>query len=105
MPEIQQVFQNTPNFNNSSFETQFIFLGDISTLKFTVFCDQNCDFGFRWSVDNNFQVIDTDTFSLTGGTTGEVIQPITARYCQFFVNNFASLPVDLKTQSFFLNKI
>jgi len=43
--------------------------------------------------------------TLIGGSVGEVLQPITARYCQFYVNNFASLPADLKTQSFFLNKI
>ena len=84
MPEIREVFQNSPNFNSSSFETQFIFLADISSLKFTVFCSENCDFGFRWAVDNQLQVIDTDTFSLTGGNTQEILQPITSRYCQFF---------------------
>ena len=35
MPEITAVFQNSPSFNNPSFETEFIFLADISSVKLT----------------------------------------------------------------------
>ena len=83
MPEITSVFQNSPSFNNPSFETEFIFLADINSV--TVFCSADCEFGFRWSVDNQFQVISTDTFPLSAGTEQSILVPITARYCQFFV--------------------
>ena len=54
-------------------------------------------------VDSQFQVISTDTYSLTGGTEQSIIVPITSHYVQIFVNNIASNPCDLKTQVFFLN--
>ena len=104
MSEITTVFQNSPSFNNPSFETEFIFLADINSVKYTVFCSADCEFGFRWAVDNQFQGIATDTYSLSAGTEQSILVPITARYCQFFVNNIASLPGDLKTQAFFLTK-
>ena len=104
MPELNQVFQNSPTYGNSSWVSDFIYLGDISTIKFTVYCDQNCDFGLRWAVDNQYQVITTDTNTLTGGAEESVMVPITSRYCQFFVNNIASNPCDLKTQAFFFDQ-
>ena len=54
MPEITAVFQNSLSFNNPSFGTEFIFLADISSVKYTVFCSADCEFGFKWSVDNQF---------------------------------------------------
>jgi Collagen triple helix repeat (20 copies) len=105
MPELREIFQNTAAFNDAAYESAFIYVSDVNSIKFTVYCDQNCDFGWRWAVDNNFQVIDTDTYNLVGGTSQDQLKPITSRYVQFYVNNFGSLPVDLKTQGFFFDNI
>jgi hypothetical protein len=105
MPELREIFQNTAAFNDAAYESAFIYIADVNSIKFTVYCDQNCDYGWRWAVDNYFEVIDTDTYSLVGGTTQDQLKPITSRYVQFYVNNFGSLPVDLKTQGFFFDKM
>ena len=102
MPELSLYFLNNTSYPDATYEPPFTFVGDTSALKYTIYCSVNCDFGFRWCVDNQYQVISTDTYSLTGGTEQSITVPITARYVQIFVDNIASNPCDLKTQVFFL---
>ena len=103
MPEISLYFLNDTAYSDTIYDPLFTFVGNVSLLKYTIYCDVDCDFGFRWCVDSQFQVISTDTYSLTGGTEQSIIVPITSHYVQIFVNNIASNPCDLKTQVFFLN--
>ena len=102
MPELSLYFLNDTAYPDPTYEPPFTFVGDVSLLKYTIFSSVDCEFGFRWSVDNQFQVISTDTYQLTGGNEESVSMPITARYVQIFVNNIASNPCDLKVQVFFL---
>ena len=102
MPELSLYFLNDTAYPDPTYEPPFTFVGDVSVLKYTIFCSVDCEFGFRWSVDNQYQVISTDTYQLTGGNEESVSMPITARYVQIFVNNIASNPCDLKVQVFFL---
>ena len=103
MPEISLYFLNDIAYSDTIYDPLFTFVGNASLLKYTIYCDVDCDFGFRWCVDSQFQVISTDTYSLTVGTEQSIIVPITSHYVQIFVNNIASNPCDLKTQVFFLN--
>ena len=104
MPELNLYFLNDTSYPDATYGPPFTFVGDVNALKYTIFCSVDCEFGFRWSVDNQFQVISTDTYQLTGGNEESILVPITARYVQIFVNNIASNPCDLKVQVFFLNK-
>ena len=102
MPELNLYFLNDTAYPDPTYEPPFTFVGDVNALKYTIFSSVDCEFGFRWSVDNQLQVISTDTYQLIGGNEESVLVPITARYVQIFVNNIASNPCDLKTQVFFL---
>jgi len=105
MPEITNVYQNSPAFSDAEWESPWNFLGDVSAVKFTVYCSENANFSLRWAVDNKFEVITTDTYTVTGGTEESILVPITSRFCQFVVNNIASTPCDLKTQAFFFEDL
>ena len=102
MPELNLYFLNDTAYPDATYEPPFTFVGDVNALKYTIYCDVDCEFGFWWAVDNQYQVISTDTYQLTGGSEESITLPITARYVQIFVNNIASNPCDLKVQVFFL---
>ena len=102
MPELNLYFLNDTAYPDATYEPPFTFVGDVNALKYTIYCDVDCEFGFWWAVDNQYQVISTSTYQLTGGNEESVSMPITARYVQIFVNNIASNPCDLKVQVFFL---
>ena len=80
MPEISLYFLNDTAYSDTIYDPLFTFVGNASLLKYMIYCDVDCDFGFRWCVDSQFQVISTDTYSLTGGTEQSIIVPITSCY-------------------------
>ena len=99
--ELHDVFQNSPTFATTTWESKWLFLADISFLQYTVYCDQNCTMGIRWAVDNNHQVVYTETEPVIASVTSEIYTNIKARYRQFFVNSIASNPCILRTQAFY----
>ena len=101
MPLVKEVNFNDPTFPNPTFISEWINLEASSYTVYTVFCSENCDLVINWAVDDGFQIIDSTTVSLTGGTTEEIIPISKALFAQYTVINIASNPANLKVQLFF----
>lgn len=101
MPEIRELYQNTSNFNDNEWSSDWVFVGDISQVIFDVYCSQNCTFGIRWAIDDQFVTDFEDIKTLLATETLSMTVPIRTRYAQFYVNTFGSLPCTLRTQGLF----
>lgn len=103
MPEILEVYQNTLNYNNAVWESNYIFIGDAGSISFSVYSNVSCKYGIRYYFDNKYELARYDENTLNGGETNKILSNVENRYCQFFVNTFDSIPCNLKTQAFFSN--
>jgi hypothetical protein len=101
MPEILQVYNNDLTYAIATYDSDWINCTSSKILVWTVYNDKAFDMGVRWAVDDQFQVIDTDTISVLAGNTGELFFNVKARFVRFFVANIAVQPSILKTQGFF----
>jgi hypothetical protein len=101
MPEIQEVYQNDSNFSAVEWKSNWIFLADVASITYTVNCSVNCDIGVNWSIDTNYEIILTDSGNVIGGSSKILTIPTKAKYAQFYVNNFNSVPCELQTQALF----
>ena len=50
----------------------------------------------KWAVDNNYQVVETDTYPLIGGNTVKASIPWKFQFAQFTVESIATYPADLR---------
>ena len=103
MPLVKEVNFNNPTFPNPTYESEWINMEASSYVVYTVFCSENADLQINYAVDSAFQIIDSDTLSLTGGTTAEMIPISKTLFAQFTVINISSIPSDLKVQLFFFS--
>ena len=101
MPEIQEAYQNTINFNGSEWKSNFIYLADVASITYTVNCSVNCEIGVNWAIDTNYEIILTDVGNVVGGSSKILTLATKAKYAQFYVNNFNSVPCELQTQALF----
>lgn len=101
MPLIKDIFLNDTNYPDSTYTSEWTNLESSSYTVFTVYCSEDCDIVVNWAVDNQFQIFDTDTVSLTGGTAEEIVLGTKASFAQYQVLNIASTPSDLKLQAWF----
>jgi hypothetical protein len=99
MPETKELFFNG-QINTPSKTYEWIDTRGFFEISFLSFCDQNHDVGIRWSVDVNHDVVDEEIIPVTTNTN-YINRPIKTRYIQFFIQNVASTPAVLRTQSFF----
>jgi hypothetical protein len=100
MPELKEAYQNTSNYNASSWSTEDLFLADVSSVSFIVYCSVDCNMSINWKIDEASDVL-TDSKSVLANTGTIIYTPVKARYANFSVDTFNSLPCDLKTSSFF----
>ena len=101
MPEILDIFLNDTTYASTSRTSEWINISTATSLTYSVYCSENCDPEIKWSVDEDHQVIETNTYPLVGGTTVKVYTPIKFRYAQFNVTSIAANPTDLKVDFFF----
>jgi len=95
------VFLNNQAYAQTSRQSEWINVSIASNLSYIVYCSENCQCVIEWSVDDDFQIVRTDTFNLVGGSTLNIHIPVKFRYARFNVNNILSVPCDLKCQLFF----
>ncbi len=102
MPELLQVYQNTANFNDSSWETEDLFISDATYISFIVYCSTTCTMTLNWKINDTSDILVESKIVLAN--TGTLIySPVKTRYIQFQVNSFGALPCDLKTSAFFFS--
>ena len=100
---LKKVNFDDPSYPLSSFESEWINLEGSKYVIYTVYCSEDCDIQISWSFDDQFQVCDVDTVSLTGGTSQEQVLLSKNLFARFEVQSIASTPSDLKVQLFFFN--
>jgi hypothetical protein len=104
MPELIEVFNNEDAYTSTSWVSEWIDVASTNNLVFTTYCDQNYEVGVRWAVDNNYFVINEKIISVLANESYELFEPVTARFVQFFIQNIASTPAELRSQGFFYLK-
>lgn len=101
MSELKEVFTYNPAYNSVIRETDFLNVSSAVSLTYTIKCSENCEYGFRWAINSEFDVIEEVNYTLTGGNVSTVFTPVKARYCQFYVKNIAATPCNLQCCGFF----
>ena len=101
MPIIKEVFVNNNTYPDPTYVSEWINLESSSYTVFTVFCSENCSLQINWAVDDQYQVIDSDSVNLIGGDTEEIVSLTKTRFVQYTVISIASNPCTLRLQAFF----
>ncbi len=105
MSELKEVFLKNAAYNLTTRETEFLNVSSASTLTYTIKCSEDCEYGFRWAINSEFDVIEEVNYSLYGGDVATVYTPVRARYCQFYVKNIYATPCNLQTCAFFFDQL
>lgn len=92
---------NDNNFGLTSYVSEWFNVSGFTDFSFIAFCSVNCDQVIEYAVDRNYEIIETETYSLTGGISNDVVKPVRTRYVRFSVKNIASNPCTLQTQAFY----
>ena len=99
MPEIKELYLNDPSYSSANHTTEFVYLGNATSILYTVYSSSFGDVELAWSIDSE-NIISTDLYSLNANVSCEINLNIKASYCRFKVYNLAS-PCSLLIQSFF----
>lgn len=102
MPEIIELYQNTPVNTSINWESEIINVVSAKYITITVYCDQDYETDIQFSVTPDFiNIIESEKEGLTGGNSKSYQIPTKAQYVKFIVDNIASTPNHLITQGFF----
>ena len=99
--EITDLFFNDPTYALTSRTKDWLNVSAANSITYSVYCSEDCDMVINWAVDDQFEIIETNTSSLTGGNAKTIYMSIKAHFTRFNVTSIVSTPNDLKTQVFF----
>ena len=98
--EITEVYYTDNNYGINNYYSKWLDMRAISSIRLTTIVNQVHSIGAQWSVDNNYNIIDTnETIGLTGYNS--IQYPVRARYCRLFVRNIAVTPCSITLQAFY----
>lgn len=100
MSEIREVYINNPTYPNITYITEWLNVSSSVSLTFTIFEDNNCDIVLDWAIDNNYNIINTETTALIGGNSTTIYTPVKNRFVRLSVINIAVQPSVLEVQGF-----
>jgi hypothetical protein len=103
MPEIRELWNNDSVHASATWESEWLDVSSVLDLVFTGFVSQNYDIGIRWAIDNNFQPLAEEVFSVTGGDSYTFCKVVKFRKVQFFIRNIAVTPCILRSNGFFFH--
>lgn len=100
MPEVLDAFINDPIYPNPTFETEWINIVSANSIYITTFCSSNGSIQLDYAVDNNHEIILTETRKLEASIASEIYIPVKARFIKQLIT-ISSSPSNLKNQMFF----
>ena len=101
MPEEISLYQSEPIYILNSWKSEWLNVSRLSEINFTVYNNKTFDVGLRWSIDNNYQVIEEVVYLALNNETKNISIPVIARFLQFYVENITSPPSILESCGFF----
>ena len=88
MPLIKKLSVIEDSYAYTSFTSDYIFLGDVSSLTLSFLCSNNCDLAFEYSIDEKHEVIYTETFSIISNTPLSFLNKLVrTRYIRVLITN------------------
>lgn len=91
----------TNNYANTSFVTDFIFVGNATLVEFLVYTSSSSSvLSLNWSSDNGSSILSTDSLDLISNTSGILQSVIKASYVQMSITNLDN-PCTLYSQANF----
>lgn len=99
MPVIKELTINNPAYNLSSYTSEFIYVGDCTTVIWIVYSSSNGSLQLEWSIDQS-TTIDSESAPLVALTSRSIKTSINAPYCRFSVSGLTN-PCVLQTTGFF----
>lgn len=100
MPVLKQIFLNDVAYGETNYASDWVNFESSATFSFNVYCDATVDLVLEYAVDGDFQIVDTETIPLVGGTCEQVVRAVKTNFVRFRVINIPP-PVDLKIQGYF----
>ncbi len=92
---------NDKNYALNNFISEWYDVSSYDNFEFIVFCSVGCDQVVEYSIDKNYEIIETLTYNLSGGTTNNLNLQVVTRYVRFSVKNISSNPCYLSSQAFY----
>jgi hypothetical protein len=100
MPELTDIYNSQVGWNTPTWTSEWINISSSQTIVFSAFSTVDYDMIVNWSMDDNHDIVDTDTKSVLANQADELFLPVKTRFIQCSLT-FVSNPVDFKTQFFF----
>ena len=100
MPVLKEIFLNAVAYGAPSYVSDWTNFESSAYFTFTTYCDAAVDTTLEYAVDAGFQIVDTETIPLVGGTCVQLIRPVKTHFVRYSVINITP-PVDLKLQGYF----
>lgn len=101
--EFKEVYLNNSTYNLTSYTSDWISSPSFQYATLTVYCSSNCNIYIEFAVDDNYQIIATDTDIVIGGSSNTIRTLIKTRYLRFRIDSIAIQPSILIVQSFYTN--
>jgi hypothetical protein len=104
MAIIQELNNNDSVFPDVSWTSEFLNCSNSFEVIFTAFCSQNFECVIQWAVDDNHDIIASETHAVTGGDSYTFCERVKFRKVRFIVQNIAVQPSILRTNGFFFSQ-
>lgn len=102
MPELSEAFINNLAYPDTSFITEWVNITSANSLYITTFCSSDALVQLDYAVDNDYEIILTETRNILSNITSEIYIPVKSRFIRISILNITP-PVNLKNQAFFYN--
>jgi hypothetical protein len=89
MPEIKDIFLNDLNYGLNTYINEWINISIAKSLTYSVYCSENCDVVIEYAFDNQYQITETITKNLVGGSNVSIPVNVEKRFARLSVLNIA----------------
>ena len=101
MPAINVLQNNYSNYLSTTWSSDWIFVGDITSLTLSFLCSSNCSLGISYAVDIKYDVIYQESESIGANISLEIINKLVkTRYIKIDITGI-TVGSDLLTQGFY----
>lgn len=98
--EIISLYKNDQNYLLGSYVSEWFNVGSIETLRITTFLNTTYDLVVDFAIDENLNIIDTDTTAgLTNYNSSSI--DVKARFVRVSIDNILASPAILELQVFY----
>jgi len=102
MPPIKNYCFHNDNYTNTTFESNWITIQDISLITLSILINSNITINVYFSMNNNFDIVKTETYNVSSNVFFTQDFQVNTKYLKFEITGITN-PSSIDLQMFYHN--